>query len=353
MIKSKKILIWGTGNIAKEIIKNNINGEVLGFIETIKSKDFFLGKKIYNCTDKLPDYDYIIVANSYIYEIYTLCLKNDLALDNIIFLKPFKEHKGFLDLYEIKSILGEKNYIKYCLEFGINQYSFYWDDIKQYKKLNIRKNFAVNNEYNWPIITDKYALAGNMGNYFFQDLWAAKLIFKSKVKRHFDIGSRIDGFVAHLLAMEIEVTLIDIREFPGKVDGLHTIIDDATYLKQIPNGSIESISALCSLEHFGLGRYGDIIDPEACFKCFNEIQKKLKRGGNFYLSLPIGKERVEFNAHRIFYAETVIENFPSLELKEFSCTAGGEMEYNPDIHQYDNDKHMGDYRYGLFYFKKK
>ena len=81
--------------------------------------------------------------------------------------------------------------------------------------------------------------------------------------------------------------------------------------------------------------------------------KKLKRGGNFYLSLPIGKERVEFNAHRIFYAETVIENFPSLELKEFSCTAGGEMEYNPDIHQYDNDKHMGDYRYGLFYFKKK
>ena len=54
----------------------------------------------------------------------------------------------------------------------------------------------------------------------FQDLWAAKLIFKSKVKRHFDIGSRIDGFVAHLLAMEIEVTLIDIREFPGKVDGV-------------------------------------------------------------------------------------------------------------------------------------
>ncbi len=59
------------------------------------------------------------------------------------------------------------------------------------------------------------------------------------------------------------------------------------------------------------------------FKCFNEIQKKIKKRRNFIFSLPIGKERVEFNAHRIFYAETVIENFPSLELKEFSCTAGG------------------------------
>ena len=49
------------------------------------------------------------------------------------------------------------------------------------------------------------------------------------------------------------------------------------------------MSALCSLEHFGLGRYGDAIDPEACFKCFDQIQKKLKKGGNLYISLPVGQ----------------------------------------------------------------
>ena len=87
-------------------------------------------------------------------------------------------------------------------------------------------------------------------------------------------------------------------------------------------------------------------------KCFNEIQKKLKRGEILSFS-SIGKERVEFNAHRIFYAETVIENFPSLELKEFSCTAGGEMEYNPDIHQYDNDKTYGRLSLRVILFQEK
>lgn len=109
----------------------------------------------------------------------------------------------------------------------------------------------------WSIIGDKYASAGTMGNYFWQDLWAAKLIYKSGIKEHFDIGSRIDGFIAHLLAMDVHVSLIDIREFPAEVENLNTIVDDAISLYQIPDDSIKSMSALCSIEHFGLGRYGD------------------------------------------------------------------------------------------------
>ena len=109
---------------------------------------------------------------------------------------------------------------------------------------------------------------------------------------------------------------------------------------------------MCSLEHFGLGRYGDPIDPEACFKCFDNIQKKLKKGGKLYLSLPIGKERVEFNAHRVFCASTIVECFSNLKLKEFSCAAEGKIEYNVDLHKYDNDSHNGEYRYGLFFFEK-
>ena len=60
------------------------------------------------------------------------------------------------------------------------------------------------------------------------------------------------------------------------------------------------MSALCSLEHLGLRRYGDKIDPEACFKCFDAIQKKARKGGKLYISVPIGKECVEFNAHLFF-----------------------------------------------------
>lgn len=184
-------------------------------------------------------------------------------------------------------------------------------------------------------------------------MWAAKKIVKSGIKKHFDIGSRLDGFIAHLLASEIDVTMIDVREFPEEVEGLHTILDDATDLDQIEDESIKSMSALCSLEHFGLGRYGDPIDPEACFKCFTNIQRKLVKEGRLYISVPIGHEKLEFNAHRVFCASTIVESLSTLELEEFSCTAEGKIEYNVDIHKYDKDPHNVEYRYVLFSFIKK
>lgn len=347
-----KILIWGTGVIARQIVDNGLNGEVTGFIETKKTKDFFDGKRVYEIDEIPKDYEYIIIANSSVNEICDICTEKGLDFHKIIFLRGIKKQEGYCELQTIKDILGEKNYISYCEEFNLNKYTFWEEDAERYTHLNTRNNFKIEPRYFWPVITDKYAPAGTIGNYFWQDLWAARLIYRSKVKEHFDIGSRIDGFIAHLLAMDIKVSLIDIRKFPEEIENLYTIVDDATKLEQVSDDSIESMSALCSLEHFGLGRYGDSIDPEACFKCFEEIQKKIKRGGQLYISLPIGKERVEFNAHRVFYASTVIESFSSMELKEFSCTADGKMEYGVEVNEYDNDSHHGNYRYGLFHFIK-
>ena len=358
----KKILVWGTGYFANQFINDGYQGEVIGFIETIKSKDTFMQKPVYG-SDEIPEsgYDYIVVANTYGTEIYALCIKQDIDLSKLIFLYRIQNRVGCIEDTVLKEILSEKSYDDYCIRFRIKPKpkkhprqqgdDFVYEDAEKYQNLNKRPNFAIQEKYMWPIATDKYAMAGTMDDYFLQDLWAAKLIYKSGVKRQFDIGSRIDGFIAHLLAMDIDVTVIDIREFPGEVENLHTIVDDATYLSQIPDESIESMSALCSLEHFGLGRYGDPIDPEACFKCFAAIQKKMKKGGKLYISVPVGSDRVEFNAHRIFYASTIIECFSDMELQEFSCCEDGKMEYHVDIHKYDNDK--VDYRMGLFYFVKK
>ncbi|MCM1261850.1 MAG: DUF268 domain-containing protein [Butyrivibrio sp.] len=348
----KKLLIWGTGNLAQKFIHNGYSGEIIGFIETHKSRDKFMDKPVYDSSEIPNEYDYIIVANSYVNEIYALCTKLYIDESKLIFLYGVKKRVGCADEKILQELLQEKNYTNYCAEFGIVDNVFFKKDIEEYRKTNKRSNFDIQDKYMWPIMADKYAYAGTIGNYFLQDLWAARLICKLGVKKHFDIGSRLDGFIAHLLAADIDVTMIDVREFPGEVEGLHTIVDDATSLHQIPNESIESMSALCSLEHFGLGRYGDSIDPEACFKCFDNIQKKLKMGGKLYISLPIGKERVEFNAHRVFYASTVKECFSDLKLEEFSCTAEGKIEYNVDIHKYDNDPHNGEYRYGLFLFTK-
>ncbi len=348
----KKLLIWGTGKFAKQFIENDYSGEIVGFIETNKTICSFMGKPVYNSTEIPAEYDYIIIANSHATEIYNLCIKLGIDISRLIFLYGVKSLMGCTDEAVIKEVLLEKNYTIYCAEYSLTERAFLNTDALEYKKLNKRPSFEIQEKYMWPVIKDKYAFAGKMDNYFLQDLWAARLIIRSGVKKHLDIGSRLDGFIAHLLAAGLDVTMIDVREFPGKIEQLHTIVDDATSLHQIPDESIESISALCSLEHFGLGRYGDKIDPEACFKCFDNIQRKMKQGGRLYLALPVGKERVEFNAHRVFYAKTIINCFSSLTLEEYSCAAEGEIEYNVDIDKYDDDRHNGEYRYGLFAFLK-
>lgn len=347
-----KLLVWGTGKLANQFLRNGYKGELLGFVETEKSSESYMDKPVYEIEELPENYDYIIVANAYTTEIYRLCLKSGVDISKMIFLYSVWESVGCKEKSILKDILQEKNYDLYCGEFRLTEESFIEMDLEAYQRLNRRPNFAIQRQCMYPVLTDKYASAGTTGNYFWQDLWAARLILKAGTKKHFDIGSRLDGFIAHLLAAEIEVTIIDIREFPEKIKNLYTIVDDATTLYQIPDESIESMSALCSLEHFGLGRYGDPIDPEACFKCFENIQKKLKKGGRLYISVPVGKERVEFNAHRVFYASTIIECFKDLKLMEFSCISQGGMESMKDVHKYDDDLHNGEFRYGLFYFIK-
>ncbi|MEH2952014.1 DUF268 domain-containing protein [Candidatus Merdisoma sp. JLR.KK011] len=346
-----KIIIWGTGRIAEQVYRNGIEGEILGFLETVKKRDVYMDYPVFDINTLPEHFDWIIVANRFSDEIYEICKKTKMNLKKVIFLKMGSQVSFRPDL-ELKNILGEKNYTDYLGEFGRIKDSFFEEDRRKYEKLNARESFAIYDEYLWPVISDKYAMAGAMENYFWQDLWAAKYIISDGTKEHYDIGSRVDGFIAHLLASNIKVNMIDIRPFPSQVDHLYTIVDDATMLKNIEPESLESISALCSLEHFGLGRYGDEVDPEACFKCFEQIQNKLKKGGKLYISVPVGRERVEFNAHRVFYASTIRECFHKLELLEFSCAAEGRIEYDVDIHKYDDCFENGEYRYGLFRFQK-
>ncbi len=223
-----------------------------------------------------------------------------------------------------------------------------------YSNINQRPSFEYDHKNEYIITTDRYDLAsGKISSYFHQDLWAAKLIYEKKPDVHYDIGSRVDGFITHLLSFGQKVVQIDIRPLDITVDGYGFVQADATELQEIEDNSIGSLSALCSLEHFGLGRYGDDIDPEACFRCFEAIQRVMKRDGYAYISVPIGKEHLEFNAHRVFFPQTIIDSFERMELAEFSVCFGSKIERNVDIHKYDNVYEYGGNRFGLFLFHKK
>jgi hypothetical protein len=152
----------------------------------------------------------------------------------------------------------------------------------------------------YPVLIDYTDAAGVMkGHYFHQDLYVAQKVFNSKPKRHVDVGSRIDGFVAHVASFR-EIEVLDIR--PIKANSRNIKFSQWDLMVPEPNQSLsDSLSCLHTLEHFGLGRYGDPLDPEGHLKGFQNLIAKVATGGTFYLSFPISsRERVEFNAHRVF-----------------------------------------------------
>jgi hypothetical protein len=152
----------------------------------------------------------------------------------------------------------------------------------------------------WMILHEKKDNAGTIkGAYFHQDLLVAQLIFENNPIKHVDIGSRTDGFVAHVASFR-EVELFDVRPLKCDVLNIKFKQADLTLLNSDLIDYTDSISSLHAIEHFGLGRYGDPIDYNGHLKAIDNISQILQNGGTFYFSVPIGPQRVEFNAHRVF-----------------------------------------------------
>lgn len=218
------------------------------------------------------------------------------------------------------------------------------------------KSFIIKKENMRLISSDLSAAAGYPEeHYFAQDIWGAKKIYENMPQNHYDIGSRVGGFLAHILIFLEKVNYIDIRPLPYRIKKLNFIQGDATNLEKIKDESIFSLSSLHAVEHFGLGRYGDPIDPEACFKAIRAFQRVLAIGGKLYFAVPVAaQDTLEFNAHRIFNPQTIINAFDELKLVEFSLIVGKEV--NSKVINIDEIAEvcqaLPDYSCGLFEFVK-
>lgn len=222
-------------------------------------------------------------------------------------------------------------------------------DARAYRQLRRGGPFSFRWPEAWPILEDFEGEAGTTrGHYFHQDLWAAREIFAARPREHLDVGSRLDGFVAHLLVF-MPVTVLDIRPLRSQVPGLIFRQANATSLQAFPANSMESLSSLHAVEHFGLGRYGDRVDPDACFQAMRALARVLKPGGRLYFSVPIGVERLEFNAHRVFDPMTIVEVFSDLELLSFAV-----VDDAGDLHTRarPEDFRKAHYACGLYEFTK-
>lgn len=209
-----------------------------------------------------------------------------------------------------------------CLRsIGIDPYFFsrICDYPRFIKDLLCWKKLGGNINILFPVVGEWRESSGMCkGHYFHQDLLVARLVFENNPQRHIDIGSRVDGFVAHVASFR-EIEVFDVRDLQI---AHHRIKFRRTDLMALENDLIEScdsLSCLHALEHFGLGRYGDPLAPEGHKTGFLNIIRLLRKGGLLYISFPIGESKIEYNAHRVFSPGEILawRGAESLELIRF------------------------------------
>lgn len=229
---------------------------------------------------------------------------------------------------------------------GLAKYPRYIADILKYRRMTGAEPIMFRDTY--PILFDRTAKTKIDAHYFYQGVWAYKKIHSQNPEVHVDVGSNVT-FIGLLTAIT-PVQFVDIR--PLDVSQLANFENVSGSILDLPydDNSIKSLSCLHVAEHIGLGRYGDPLDPLGTKKAAAELTRCLAPGGNLYFSVPVGKPRICFNAHRIHAPNQIIEYFNGLKLAELSG-ADDKKNFSENIDLQDLEN--SEYACGMFHFTKE
>jgi hypothetical protein len=201
----------------------------------------------------------------------------------------------------------------------------------------------------FPILCDMTSNTSFDRDYMYHPAWAARIIAKTNPKKHVDISSTL--IFSALVSAFVPVDFYDFRPADIKLSNLNSGKADLTKL-DFKDNSIRSLSCLSTIEHIGLGRYGDPLDPDGDKKAMSELSRVLAKGGNLLVAVPVGKPRVIFNAHRIYSYKQIIDGFKELDLVEFTVinsTGTDGLIVNPCDKNFDSSS----YDCGCFWFTKR
>lgn len=173
----------------------------------------------------------------------------------------------------------------------------------------------------YPCLDDSTESTAFDRHYIYHPAWAARILAKIAPKSHIDISSTLH--FCTILSAFIETKFYDYRPAQLKLSGLESLPADLLALEW-PDNSIESLSCMHVIEHIGLGRYGDPLDPQGDIKAIKELVRVIKPGGHLLVAVPVGKARICFNAHRIYGNEQFISYFTGMDLVEMSLIPDGD-----------------------------
>jgi len=210
--------------------------------------------------------------------------------------------------------------------------------------------FLLEWDERYPCLLDSTPFTYYDRHYVLHPAWAARVLKETKPEIHHDISSTLQ--FGAIMSTFIKIKYFDYR--PAKLS-ISNFESNKADLLELPftNNSISSLSCMHTIEHVGLGRYGDALDYDGDLKAILELIRVLAMNGDLLVVVPIAaKSKIFFNAHRVYNAKEFISYFTDLELKEFSLIPDngkdGDLVVNPSESLLESQS----YACGCFWFKK-
>lgn len=136
-------------------------------------------------------------------------------------------------------------------------------------------------------------------NYGDTDQWLYQLLerFSIEGQRVLIMGSQVPFYEAVCIAYGAHPTTVELQKITSDDPRIETMTLDELSATQMQFDAGISIS---TFEHTGLGRYGDSLDPDGDLKAMMLMRTRIRHGGLLFLSVPMSRDAVIWNAHRIY-----------------------------------------------------
>lgn len=186
---------------------------------------------------------------------------------------------------------------------------------RHFQRLSSRERFVLKWKDRHPCLKDKTATTDFDRHYIYHTAWAARILAVFQPKIHVDISSSL--YFSSIASAFIPMKFYDFRPVQLGLDSLESHPANLLDL-EFEDNSVSSLSCMHVVEHIGLGRYGDALDPDGDLKAIKELKRVLAVGGQLLFVVPIGRPKIAFNAHRIYSYRQVMECFSDITLLEFA-----------------------------------
>ena len=234
---------------------------------------------------------------------------------------------------------------------NIDKYQSFIKDFSTFREMSSGESrFSILWRDRRPILNENTGSTDFDTHYVYHMAWAARVVAKIKPKKHIDISSSL--YFSTIVSAFVPTEFYDYRPANIKLGNFSSGKADLLSLP-FPDDSVESLSCLHVMEHIGLGRYGDSLDPAGDLKAFKEIGRVVARGGNFIFAVPMGKPRICFNAHRIYSYDQIVSYFDQFEIKEFSLIPDNAKNIGMIDNASPEQANSQRYGCGCFWFVKK